>query len=134
MWRMVRSVQAYDRLGASYADSRRPDPSIARRVEFALGGATAVVNVGAGTGSYEPQGLQVVAVEPSMVMVRQRPRGAAPVVRAIAEALPFPEKAFDAAMAILTIHHWSNCQKGLAEMSPRRAKPYRNINVGSRNQ
>ncbi|MBV9775244.1 MAG: class I SAM-dependent methyltransferase [Gemmatimonadetes bacterium] len=106
----------YDTLGRGYSDHRRPDPRLAARIKAALGGARTVVNVGAGTGSYEPASREVVAVEPSEVMVRQRPRGSAPVVRASAEGLPFRDGAFDAALAILTIHHWSDWRRGLAEL------------------
>jgi SAM-dependent methyltransferase len=74
------------------------------------------VNVGAGTGSYEPRDREVTAVEPSEVMIAQRPEGAAPVVQAVAESLPFPDESFDAAMAILTIHHWPDIRAGLAEL------------------
>jgi SAM-dependent methyltransferase len=82
----------------------------------ALGDARSVVNVGAGTGSYEPPDRRVTAVEPSEVMIAQRPPGAAPAVQAVAEGLPFGDKSFDAAMAILTLHHWSDVDAGLAEM------------------
>lgn len=75
------------------------------------------MNVGAGAGAYEPAGLEVVAVEPSETMIAQRPEGAAPVVRAFAEELPFEDKSFDAAMGVLTDHHWSDHARGLAEMS-----------------
>jgi SAM-dependent methyltransferase len=81
-----------------------------------LGDVESVVNVGAGTGSYEPTDRFVVAVEPSMVMLTQRPPGAAPVVRATAEALPFRDRAFDGAMALLTIHHWDDQNLGLGEL------------------
>jgi SAM-dependent methyltransferase len=74
------------------------------------------VNVGAGTGSYEPRNLEVVAVEPSETMIDQRPVGAAPVIRAYAEDLPFEDRSFDAAMAVLTDHHWADHARGLAEM------------------
>jgi len=82
----------------------------------ALGDATTVVNVGAGSGSYEPGDRVVVAVEPSAVMLSQRPLGAAPALRAVAEALPFPDDAVDVAMAVLTVHHWSDVGHGLAEL------------------
>src|ERR1700681_1639490 len=100
------AVPKYDGIGRSYARHRRPDPRIAAQVARALGEARRIVDVGAGTGSYEPAGALVVAVEPSSVMVAQRPVGAAPVVHAVAERLPFPAGAFDAAIAVLTIHHW----------------------------
>jgi SAM-dependent methyltransferase len=106
----------YDRLASSYASTRRPDPRIAGRIDAALGDAQTVVNVGAGAGSYEPAGRDVTAVEPSAEMIAQRPAGAAPVVQASAEALPFAEDAFDAAMAVLTVHHWPDREAGLAEM------------------
>ncbi|HWB68922.1 MAG TPA: class I SAM-dependent methyltransferase [Solirubrobacterales bacterium] len=107
---------AYDTLGVGYAAVRRPDPRIAARIEQALGGAQTVLNVGAGTGSYEPASRAVTALEPSEVMVAQRPPEAAPVVRGVAEDLPFPDESFDAAMAIITVHHWADQAAGLAEM------------------
>src|SRR2546430_5492236 len=107
---------AYDRIGFGYSDIRQPDPRIAARIEAALGCAGSVLNVGAGTGSYEPVDREVTAVEPSIQMITQRPPGAAPVVQATAEALPFDENSFDAAMAIMTVHHWADLDAGLAEM------------------
>jgi len=105
----------YDTIGHGYARQRRPDPRIAAQLTAALGDAQSVLNVGAGSGSYEPPDRPVVAVEPSGVMLAQRPPGAAPAVRARAEALPFPDRAFDAVMAILTLHHWTDRALGLAE-------------------
>jgi SAM-dependent methyltransferase len=106
----------YDRFASFYASTRRPDPRIAARIDAALGDAATVVNVGAGAGSYEPAGREVTAVEPSAGMIAQRPAGAAPAVQAGAEALPFADDAFDTAMAVLTVHHWSDRETGLAEM------------------
>jgi SAM-dependent methyltransferase len=106
----------YDRIGRRYAQRRRPDPRIAARIARALGDARTVVNVGAGAGSYEPEDRHVVAVEPSEVMIAQRPREAAPVVRAVAEALPFSNNQFDAALAVLTVHHWTDPKRGVAEL------------------
>ena len=106
----------YNRIGDRYALRRQPDPRIAARILEGLGAATSVVNVSAGTGSYEPTDRRVVAVEPSEVMIRQRPAHAAPVVRAVAEALPFRDDEFDAALAVLTIHHWTDLARGLAEL------------------
>jgi SAM-dependent methyltransferase len=106
----------YDRIGAGYPKTRQPDRRIARAIHDALGDARRVVNVGAGAGSYEPRDREVVAVEPSEVMIAQRPPGAAPVVRASAEALPFEDGAFDAAMAVLSDHHWRDRACGLREL------------------
>jgi len=106
----------YDRIGGRYAAGRRTDPRIAAPIRAALGGARTVLNVGAGSGSYEPRGPRVVAVEPSAVMIAQRPRDAAPAVRAVAEALPFRGGTFDAALGVLTVHHWADRDRGLAEM------------------
>jgi SAM-dependent methyltransferase len=106
----------YDQLGRGYADKRRPDPRIAAQLDSALGGAVGVVNVGAGTGSYEPQGRRVVAVEPSPVMIAQRSPDAVPAVQAVAEDLPLPDDSFDAALAVLTVHHWNDASRGLAEL------------------
>src|SRR5215471_268330 len=106
----------YDLIGDRYATGRRADPRIAAAIWDALGAARSVLNVGAGSGSYEPRGPRVVAVEPSIVMLAQRPASAAPAVRAVAENLPFPDGAFDAAMGVLTVHHWADRDRGLAEM------------------
>ena len=106
----------YDDIGRSYSRTRRADPRIAAQILDGLGAARTVVNVGAGTGSYEPDDRHVVAVEPSAEMIRQRPRGAAPAVRAVAEALPFADRAFDAALAVLTVHHWRDRDRGLREL------------------
>lgn len=106
----------FDRIGAGYVQYRRPDPRIMAFITAALGSSRTVVNVGAGAGSYEPQDRSVVAVEPSQVMIRQRPADAAPVVRATAMALPFRDHCFDAAIAILTIHHWPDRERGISEM------------------
>jgi SAM-dependent methyltransferase len=109
-------MSEYDRIGLTYATTRAPDPRIERRIAEALGDARSIVNVGAGAGAYEPRGLEVVAVEPSAVMLAQRAPGAAPAVQASAEALPFPDGSFDAALAVLTMHHWSDWRAGIAEL------------------
>jgi len=106
----------YDTIGIGYRALRRPDPRIAAAIVGALGPAASLVNVGAGAGSYEPTDRRVVAVEPSREMIRQRPAGAAPVVQASATALPFRAGAFDAALAVLTVHHWPDRAQGLAEL------------------
>jgi SAM-dependent methyltransferase len=106
----------YDRIGINYADLRRPDERIARIIHSALGPAQTVLNVGAGTGSYEPADRSVTAVEPAREMIRKRKAAAAKAIQASAEDLPFDDKSFDAAMAILTIHHWPDKQAGLREM------------------
>jgi ubiquinone/menaquinone biosynthesis C-methylase UbiE len=110
------SGAAYDEIGANYSDFRRADPRIEAKVREALGGARSVVNVGAGTGSYEPRDREVIAVEPSSLMIAKRPEGAAPALQGVAEALPLSDQSVDAAMAIFTIHHWSDLAAGLAEM------------------
>jgi SAM-dependent methyltransferase len=106
----------YDRIGHAYGTIRRADPRLAEPIWQALGDAVSVVNVGAGAGSYEPCDRAVTAVEPSAVMIAQRPPGAAPAIQAVAEHLPFADNSFDAAMAILTLHHWGDLAVGLAEM------------------
>jgi SAM-dependent methyltransferase len=95
---------------------RQADPRLAESIWQALGAARSVVNVGAGAGSYEPRDREVVAVEPSTVMIAQRPPGSAPVIQATAEQLPFEDDSFDAAMAVITLHHWNDVAAGLAEM------------------
>lgn len=110
------SEQLYDAIGATYTVTRRTEPRIAAQVWAALGDARTVLNVGAGTGSYEPPDRDVTAVEPSAVMRAQRPADAARCVAATAESLPFEDQSFDAAMAFATIHHWQDPLAGLREM------------------
>jgi SAM-dependent methyltransferase len=107
----------YNQIGVSYSATRRPDPRVGALIRAALGDARSVINVGAGSGSgsYEPAET-VLAVEPSPVMIGQRQAGVAPVVQARAEALPVADKAADAAMALLTVHHWSDLEAGVAEL------------------
>jgi SAM-dependent methyltransferase len=109
-------TQLYDTIGATYTVTRRTDPRIAAAIWTALGDARTVLNVGAGTGSYEPPDRDVTAVEPSALMRAQRPAGAAPCLAAAAESLPFEDQSFDAAMAVSTIHHWQDPIAGLREM------------------
>jgi hypothetical protein len=110
------SAPLYDRIGGTYTATRRTEPRIAAQVWATLGDAETVLNVGAGTGSYEPPDREVTAVEPSAVMRAQRRVGAAPCVAATAESLPFDDQSFDAAMAFATVHHWDNRIAGLREM------------------
>ena len=110
------SARLYDTIGATYTVTRRTEPRIAARIWAALGDARTVLNVGAGTGSYEPPGRDVTAVEPSALMRAQRSAGAAPCVAAAAESLPFDDQSFDAAMAVSTVHHWQDPIAGLREM------------------
>ena len=106
----------YDRIGDGYAGLRRADPRIAAQLDAALGPPAPLLNLGAGTGNYEPEDRWVVAVEPSVEMIRQRPARAAPAVRAVAQALPFAEGAFEAGLAVLTVHHWPDPIAGLREL------------------
>ena len=107
----------YDSIGAGYVASRREDPGLMARIEQVLGSARTVVNVGAGAGSYEPPGRHVIAVEPSEVMAAQRPRSKAPAIRAGAGCLPLRDGAVDAAMAVLTVHHWdADRERGVREL------------------
>jgi SAM-dependent methyltransferase len=107
---------SYDSIGINYAELRKPEPRIAALIQDALGQAKTVLNVGAGTGSYEPTDRQVTAVEPSPEMIRKRSPSAARAIQATADALPFDDGAFEAAMAVLTLHHWPDKQAGLREM------------------
>ena len=110
------STPAYDRVGISYSAFRRAEPRFEARIWSALGDARSVVNVGAGCGSYEPEDREVIAVEPSPVMIAQRRSGSAPAVGGVAERLPLENDSVDAAMAVMTIHHWDDLAAGLAEM------------------
>ncbi|WP_220040530.1 MerR family transcriptional regulator, partial [Streptomyces tateyamensis] len=112
----VFGAQLYEAIGSAYPATRRTEPRIAARLWEELGDARTVLNVGAGTGSYEPTDREVTAVEPSAVMRAQRPPGAAPCVAAGAESLPFADQSFDAAMAVSTVHHWPDPVAGLREL------------------
>jgi SAM-dependent methyltransferase len=112
----------YDTIGRSYSHTRRTDPRIAAHIDGALGDVRSVVNVGAGTGNYEGPQFDLVAVEPSRTMIGQRSANAAPCVQGVAEALPFPDGAFDAALTVLSTHHWTDLAAGLREMQRVAAK------------
>lgn len=106
----------YDKIGVGYSNLRKPDSRIARALHDALGDEKSVLNVGAGTGSYEPADRVVTALEPSAEMISQRPPGSAKAYQGYAEDMPFADDQFDAAMAVLTVHHWSDLEAGLREM------------------
>jgi SAM-dependent methyltransferase len=105
----------YDTVGRTYSAMRRADPRIAAQISHALAGCDSVVNVGAGTGSYEPA-QTIAAIEPSQMMIDQRPAASAPAIRAAAEHIPMRDDCADAALAVLTVHHWSDLGAGIAEM------------------
>ena len=98
----------YDEIGRNYLNSRSTDPRVLRALRSQFGGARVIVNLGAGSGSYEPDDLDVIAIEPSKVMISQRPAASSPVIQAVVENLPFADNSFDLAMGVLTLHHWSN--------------------------
>jgi SAM-dependent methyltransferase len=109
-------LQLYDQIGTRYRVHRKADPRIRAVIHDALGAAWTVINIGSGTGSYEPSDREIVAVDPSRIMIDQRSDKSTSVVQASAMDLPFSDNMFDAAMAILTIHHWPDRERGLAEM------------------
>jgi SAM-dependent methyltransferase len=109
------SPNVYEAIGHGYNKRRTPDPRIALKIRAAIGDVRTLVNVGAGSGAYEPTDLEITAVEPSTVMIAQR-RGLATVVQARAEELPFDDNQFDCSMAILSVHHWQDAERGLSEM------------------
>ena len=107
----------YDHIGQGYARTRRPDPRLRELIDHALGDAATVVEVGAGTGSYEPARRHVIAIEPSDVMAAQRPRHLAPALRADAAHVPLRDGSVDAALAVLTVHHWHpDTEMGVREL------------------
>lgn len=106
----------YDRIGAGYSRYRSPDARIAKQISAALGDSRVILNVGAGTGSYEPTDRMVVAVDNSIEMFSQRAGAMAALVLGSADRLPFEDGSFDAALAVLTVHHWPDISRGLAEV------------------
>lgn len=113
---MAEGGSRYDTIGRTYSVTRREDRRVADQIHAALGPGS-IVNVGAGSGNYEPADRRVVAVEPSRAMIGQRSAERGPVVQAVAEALPFADRSFDIAMAVLTLHHWSDLAAGLSELA-----------------
>lgn len=107
---------AYDRMGLDYSEVRRADPRFEAAIWEALEDARRVLNIGAGAGSYEPRDREVIAVEPSSVMIAQRPPDAAPAIQGVAEALPLEDKSVDATMSVFTMQHWDDVDRGLAEV------------------
>ncbi|HEY7632534.1 MAG TPA: methyltransferase domain-containing protein [Thermoleophilaceae bacterium] len=116
MSRFTIRVASYDEIGRTYTATRREDPRLAAAIWAGLGDARSVLNVGAGAGAYEPRDREVLALEPSEVMIAQRPEGAAPLMRGSAEAIPLRDDSVDAAMAVLSDHHWSERRTGISEM------------------
>ena len=111
------SVARYDTIGHGYSRTRREDPRLRAQIHAALGDARTVVNVGAGAGSYEPRDRHVIAIEPSDVMAAQRPRELAPAIRASAGSIPLRDRSVDAAMAVLSVHHWDEeRERGVREL------------------
>ena len=108
---MTANKPRYDDIGGGYARTRQEDPHIRDRILSALGAARTVVNVGAGAGSYEPRDRYMLAVEPSDIMAAQRPRELAPAIRATADCLPLRDGSVDAAMSVLSVHHWDQAQE-----------------------
>jgi SAM-dependent methyltransferase len=107
---------AYDRMGLNYSEVRRADPRFEAAIWKALGDAKSVLNVGAGAGSYEPRDREVIAVEPSPVMIAQRLPDAAPAIQGVVESLPLEDKSVDATMGVFTMQHWDDVDQGLAEV------------------
>ena len=112
----MEAAPAYDVIGLGYSATRREEPRIAQQIWDALGDATSVANIGAGTGNYEPRDRDVIAVEPSVVMRAQRPQGAAPAIEGTAESIPLESGSVDAALAVMTDQHWLDRARGLEEM------------------
>lgn len=106
----------YDQIGKTYALGRRTDPRIADQIWARLPAEGSILNIGAGAGSYEPSELPLISLEPSMEMIRQRPRSSAPVVQGVAERLPFADDAFSHCLTVLSIHHWVDRKSAFAEI------------------
>ncbi|NOX52787.1 MAG: class I SAM-dependent methyltransferase [Gammaproteobacteria bacterium] len=107
----------YDNIGINYSVQRHTDPRIASQLFSELKEATRIVNIGAGTGSYEPENIELVAVEPSSKMIAQRKMGSHKVEKAFAEELPFENNSFSHAMTVLSMHHWENRELAFREIN-----------------
>lgn len=107
----------YDKIGIDYAQKRQSDPRIASQILEKLKGAKRIVNIGAGTGSYEPKHMDLIAIEPSQEMIKQRPENAHKVIQGSAESLPLPDQSFSHALTILSMHHWKNRELAFKEIN-----------------
>ncbi|MFN8439239.1 MAG: class I SAM-dependent methyltransferase [Caldilineaceae bacterium] len=107
----------YDDIGGTYSVTRCTDPKVASQLYPELQGATRILNIGAGTGSYEPENVELVAVEPSAKMIAQRKPGSYPVEQAFAEKLPFADNSFSHAMTVLSMHHWTDRHAAFDEIN-----------------
>jgi SAM-dependent methyltransferase len=107
----------YDDIGINYSVRRCTDPKIANQLYLELEGAARIVNIGAGTGSYEPENVDLVAVEPSSEMISQRKTDSHRVEQAFAEKLPFENNSFSHAMTVLSMHHWENRALAFSEIN-----------------
>ena len=116
------SAPAYDRIGLSYSEVRRAEPRFEAAIWRALGDAKRILSIGAGAGSYEPRGCEVVAVEPSSVMIVQRPADVALAIQGTAESIPLDDKSVDATMGVFTMQHWDDVDRGLAEIVTRHSR------------
>lgn len=106
----------YSDAGLTYASVRQADPRLAARIHCALGPARTVLNVGAGTGNYEPVDRHVIALEPAAAMRAARSAALPPAINGSADAIPLDDCAVDAAMTVLSVHQWTSLREGLSEM------------------
>jgi len=107
----------YDQIGIDYATQRQSDPRIAAQLWKLLENAKRIVNIGAGSGSYEPHDIELVAVEPSKEMIKQRKANKHLVIKTSAEDLPFKDNSFTHALTILSMHHWADRNKAFTEIN-----------------
>jgi SAM-dependent methyltransferase len=107
----------YDAIGINYSVTRCTDPKIAKQLYAEFQGATRIVNIGAGTGSYEPDNVELVAVEPSSEMISQRKPGSHRVEKASAEKLPFDDGSFSHAITVNSMHHWKDRALAFSEIN-----------------
>jgi hypothetical protein len=106
----------YDTVGVDYAALRRPDPRIAAQIEALRSGADTSSMSAPGRAITNPSRRDHIALEPAWTMIASARRTQRRSCRGALRLCPLPITAFDAVMASLTVHHWSDQAQGLREL------------------
>lgn len=126
----------YDKIGIDYNTTRKADPLLVERLYFHLAPEKGkkYLDIGCGTGNYtvalNRKGVDFIGLDPSreMLKIAQTKNNNVSWHKGKAEKIPFEDKAFDGAIATLTLHHWSDLSHGFNELR-RVLKPGGNLVV-----
>ncbi|MFN2430472.1 MAG: class I SAM-dependent methyltransferase [Cryomorphaceae bacterium] len=117
--------EKYDKIGTDYNSTRRADPYLTRKLIEHLNPKKdgLYLDIGCGTGNYthalHKKGLQLIGIDPSEKMLEQaRLRNKNIDWRTgRAENIEMPDHFVDGIIGSLTIHHWTDLQKGFGELN-----------------